>query len=316
MKVFTIFVTFILFQIIFSCAPMEMKTEKKSGQVISKGEVFKNLTQITFNEAKDHSPSISNNGRKLLFVSDRSGNYDIYLKDNIMSRASIKKTSHQGEDINPCFSPDDSKFCFASNRNGNFDVFIMNVERGFAKTQITVSDNDEILPSWSPKGNVIAFTQYSNYDEDWYIWTKNIQTGQLTQICRGYNPVFSPDGKSIYYLKFGEKYSELWRVELDGENDTQLIAADKWGVGNFTLSPNGSRAIYSTIKGFEDKKEMSAQIIDGMDLWVLDISSGNLAQFTTHKGSDFNPNWSKTGQIYFTSDRLGKINIWMINLRE
>lgn len=278
--------------------------------LISKGEVFKSLSQVTFSKEDDHSPSISNDGTKLLFVSDRDDDLNIFLKTNILSKAVIKKTSHKGNDINPCFSDDGAKFCFASNRNGNYDIFVMNVGRGFAKTQITSSTNDEVLPDWSPKGDVITFSQYSNIDNEWYLWTKNLKTGQLTQICQGIYPKFSIDGKSIFYKKSCKEYYELWKIDIDGENDTQLITGEEWGIGSFNLSPDRNRIIYSTIKGLYGNKYKIDKSDDGLDLWVFDLENGNQIQITTHKGSDFDPCWSSTGSIYFASTRMGKLNIW------
>jgi len=284
------------------------------GPLISKGEIFKNLTQITFSKSNDYSPVISKDGTKLLFVSDRDGDQNIYLKNNILSKAVVKKTSHKASDINPSFSPDGSKFCFASDRNGNYDIFVMNLERGFAKTQITTSSNHDLLPNWSPDGDLIVFTQYSVLDKEWYIWTKNLSTGQLTQICKGTFPVFSVDSKKIFYKKMGKNYYELWQIEIIGENDTQLLSNEDWGIASFNLSPDGSKIIYSTVKSefgrFVKKGIKSVVEPDGFDLWVLDLSNGNQIQVTTHKGSDFDPSWSKTGAIYFASTRMGNTNIW------
>lgn len=282
--------------------------------LISKGEIFKNLTQITFNKSEDFSPAISKDGKQLLFVSNRDGDQNIYLKTNILSKSIVKKTSHKASDINPCFSPDGSKFCFASNRNGNYDIFVMNVERGFAKTQITSSTNPDLLPNWSPDGDLIAYSEYSALDDNWYIWTKNLKTGQLTQICNGTYPIFSLDSKKIFYKKPGKHYYELWEIEIIGENDTQLLSSDDWGIGSFALSPDGKKIIYSTIKnslGISKNKGISGVVNpDGFDLWVLDLENGDQIQVTTHKGSDFDPSWSITGDIYFASSRMGGINIW------
>lgn len=284
------------------------------GPLISSGEIFKNLTQITFSTSNDFSPIISKDGKKLIFVSDRDGDNNIYLKNNILSKAVVKKTSHKASDINPCFSPDGSKFCFASDRNGNYDIFIMNVERGFAKTQITSSNNPELLPNWSPDGELIAFTQFSVLDKEWYIWTKNLNSGQLTQICKGTYPVFSLDSKKLFYKKMGKNFYELWQIETIGENDTQLISGEDWGIASYSLSPDGKKVIYSTMKnvfGRIIQKGLKGLIrADGLDLWVLDLDKGNQIQITTHKGSDFDPAWSSTGSIYFASTRMGAMNIW------
>ena len=201
----------------------------------------------------------------------------------MFSKSIIKKTSYTSDDRELCFSPAGKKFCFASHRNGNYDIFVMNVERGFSKTQITTSFNDEILPNWSPRGNLIAFFQFSNTARDWYIWTKNLENGQFTQICQGINPIFFIHGKQIYYKESREKYFELWRIDFDEKNDTQLIANSKWGVGCFSVSADERYIIYSSLKGFYSNKYNVKRSNDGVDLWGLNLQSGAQIQVTMHK---------------------------------
>ena len=185
----------------------------------------------------------------------------------------------------------------------------MNTESGYAKTQVTSSQNDELYPCWSPIEDLILYSQYSSVDNEWYIWSKNLANGQNTQICKGLLAKFSIDGKSFFYKKSDKNgYYQLWRIDLDGNNDTQLTTGEDWGIGTYTLSPDGKKALFSTYKsqyGYDLKS-----IKDGLDLWALDLNNGEKTQVTTHKGSDFSPFWSKDNYIYFASDRMKDINIW------
>jgi TolB protein len=282
------------------------------GPLISQGEIFKNLTQVTSNEGTNINPVLSRDGKKMLFVSKRDGNYNIYLRNNPNEKTEIQKTDHPGDDIHPCFSPDGTKFCFSSNRNGNFDIYIMDVMKGFTCLQVTSSEYDEIRPDWSPDGDLIVFSQYSRIDGEWYIWIKKLSNGQLIQICKGLFPKFSPDGKNIYYKKNSKSYYQLWKIDIDGENNTQLTSNDNWGVGTFALNPEGKKIIFSTIKNSYDFKWN--YFYAGDDLWILDLENGNQIQVTTHKGSDVEPVWSPDHVVYFCSDRMGDMNIWSFKL--
>jgi Tol biopolymer transport system component len=296
-KYINLFIVFNLF-LITGCAKYEL---------ISSGEIFKNLTPITFGDGVNISPAVNKEGTKIIYASQRDGNYNIYLKNNPLEKSEVKKTNHAANSIDPCFSPDGTRFCYASNQNGNYDIYIMNTEKGFTSTQITNSENDELSPNWSPNGELIIFAQYSNVDQEWYIWTKNLTNGQLTQICKGTLPVFAPDGKTFYYKKIvNDSYFQLFRIELDGENDTQITDGKDWGVGTYCISPNGKKVLFSTAK-----YNIESEIEDnGLDLWALDLNSGDLIQITTYKGSDYYPAWSSLDDIYFVSDRMGKTNIW------
>ncbi len=85
------------------------------------------ISQITFNpDANDVSPYISPSGDKIVFFSDRDGNYELYLMNDDGS-AQQRLTSNPAEDLNPVFSPDGQKILFHSNRNGNYDLFILDL---------------------------------------------------------------------------------------------------------------------------------------------------------------------------------------------
>ncbi|MCI0471675.1 MAG: hypothetical protein L0Y73_08465 [Candidatus Aminicenantes bacterium] len=279
-------------------------------RVDTNAEQFKNLTQVTFSKSVDLEPAVSPDGEKILFVSKIDGDYNIYLKKDIFSRATIKKTFHSANDINPCFSPDGSKFAFSSNRSGNYDIFVMNVDQGSAKIQLTESENDDCFPNWSPDGGKIAFSQFSLLDKKWYIWIKNIKTGELVQVSEGLMPKFlPPDGKRILYKKSSKNYFGLWVMDIDGENDTQIIQGENWGVGTFCFHPNGGKILFSVIVGSFGKK-FQYGYSKYTDLWLVDIDGSNFTQLTKHKGDDFDPCWGSNGDIYFSSNRNGYIDIW------
>lgn len=278
------------------------------GPLISEGEIFKNLVQVTEGEGDNYDPVISPDGKMILFVSERDGNPNIYLRTNILAKGDIKRTEHKASEIHPSFSSDGKKFCFASDINGNYDIFIMDTEVGYAKTQATTNSDDEIFPNWSPTEDLILYSQYSKQDRNWYIWSKNLVNGQITQICKGLLAKFTSDGKSFYYKKADKNnYYQLWKIGLDGNTDTQLTFGDEWGVGTYALQPNGKKIIFATYKSKGYNQEVTK---DGYDLWVLNLENGDLIQVTTHKGSDFSPAWTSDNMIYFASNRMKDINIW------
>jgi Tol biopolymer transport system component len=82
-----------------------------------------NVRQITFSSgSNDVSPAVSANGEKIVFFSDRDGNYDIFMMNSDGS-AQQKLTSNSADDTNPEFSPDGNKVLFHSNRSGNYDIY-------------------------------------------------------------------------------------------------------------------------------------------------------------------------------------------------
>ncbi|RMH62865.1 MAG: hypothetical protein D6677_08870 [Calditrichaeota bacterium] len=89
----------------------------------------KDERRITFNpEGNDLAPDVSSNGDKIVFYSDRDGNYELYLMNSDGS-SQVRLTSNPGNDLNPQFSPDGSKVLFHSNRAGNYDIYMLDLSQ-------------------------------------------------------------------------------------------------------------------------------------------------------------------------------------------
>lgn len=87
-----------------------------------------NVIQLTNNSANDWSPKMSPDGSKILFVSDRDGNREIYSMNNDGS-AQTRITFNEVSDWDPAWSGDGSKIFFATeNGEGALDIYKANVD--------------------------------------------------------------------------------------------------------------------------------------------------------------------------------------------
>ncbi|KPJ64129.1 hypothetical protein AMK68_02280 [candidate division KD3-62 bacterium DG_56] len=116
-----------------------------------------NLTPIS--PANDRLPCWSQNGRRVVFVSDRSG-IDRIWSMNIDGTEPRQLTFGPGRDSYPVMSPGGQFLAYASDRFGSWDLFIRDLSRPTAPDQRLTfwNDSDEIEPSWSPVGNELAFS--------------------------------------------------------------------------------------------------------------------------------------------------------------
>ena len=73
------------------------------------------------------SPTISAEDDKLVYVSDRDGNYELYLYD-FSSHLEERITSSDAEDLNPMFLPNTNKILFHSNRSGSYDIYMLDLD--------------------------------------------------------------------------------------------------------------------------------------------------------------------------------------------
>jgi TolB protein len=74
---------------------------------------------------------------------------------------------------------------------------------------------------------------------------KNIETGELTLLGSGYQPKFSPDGKTIAYVKYATdvKSSSIWTMDLEGTNQVQITDAKKGYALNPAWSPDEKKML-------------------------------------------------------------------------
>ena len=87
--------------------------------------------QVTSNPGEDFAPSISADGSFMVYVSDTSGNLDLWMKH---LRPGIQPpdrqlTFHSTEDKSPAISPDGKKVVFVSHRGDpRGDIFVLDLK--------------------------------------------------------------------------------------------------------------------------------------------------------------------------------------------
>jgi TolB protein len=93
-------------------------------------------------------PAWSPDGTRIAFVSDRYGDYEIFLFNADGSGIS-QLTSNNGISSQPAWSPKGDRIAFTSNRSGDSEIWIMNAD-GSNPQQVTFSEGYDGAPIWSP----------------------------------------------------------------------------------------------------------------------------------------------------------------------
>jgi Tol biopolymer transport system component len=93
-------------------------------------------------------PSWSPNGRKIVFVSERDGNFEVYVMDADGS-GQRNLTRNPGHDSDPAWSPDGRRIAFVTKRDGNFEVYVMDAD-GSGQRNLTRNPAPDRSPVWSP----------------------------------------------------------------------------------------------------------------------------------------------------------------------
>jgi Tol biopolymer transport system component len=182
------------------------------------------------NSADHRNPRWSPDGQRLVFLSNRSGNWDIWV-------AQADGTNHRNltlstgvDESAPVWSPDGTKIAF-SRPSG---VWVMSSD-GTLPTQITSLPGQQGI-WWSPAGTMLAFSyrEPMHYEGDVYVvpvaegaTPRNLtQTPTVNDIAAGW----SPDGTRLVFTR------EV--LAGAGDFDVWTIAPDGTGANNLTNSPS------------------------------------------------------------------------------
>jgi TolB protein len=186
----------------------------------------------------DTQPAFSPDGRRIVFVSDRDGNPELYALDSQGGANVVRLTFDPAADMDPCWSPDGSRIAFTSARSGAAfrGLYVMPASGGRAvpvslfvdaQGRSTPLDSGEISdPCFSPDGQRIAFA----YRGD--IYACRTDGTDLRRLTRGVGecsrPSWSPDGEAVAFTAKREDTYAVYLTRSDlGEQAESVRLTDR-----------------------------------------------------------------------------------------
>ena len=266
-----------------------------------------NQTRLTNNPAIDSGPSISPDGSRIAFHSDRDGNYEVYVM-NADGTGQTRLTNNATFDTYPSFSPDGNRIAFMSFRDGNTEIYLMNAD-GTNQTRLTNNAASDVKGAFSPDGNRIAF--HSDRDGNAEIYLMNADGTNQTRLTNNAAsdtlPSFSPDGSRITFTSSRDGTPQIYVMNTDGTNQIRLSAVFAPET-HPTFSPDGSQIAFTSYRD-----------ASGGEIYRMNADGTNPQRLTNNPVDDVFPSWAiipptaPGRKIVFASTRDGNAEIYMMN---
>ena len=207
--------------------------------------------RLTIHPAYDHSPKWSPDGYQIGFVSDRWGNDDIYITSKEGGKPE-RLTYWSGSDLISGFSHDGKNIIFSSMRYEtnyrNYEMYKINLET--KETPVRFTEYLGFQPTYSPDGKTLAYMRGSESTRrkgyrgsgDADVWIKEEgKNAKLMTKFEGadHSPMWSPDGKTIWYISEKDGTYNLYSMNLKGKTK-QHTNFEKDGPRNASISYDGT----------------------------------------------------------------------------
>jgi Tol biopolymer transport system component len=255
------------------------------------GEIYlltaESEVNITNDPSEEANPSVSPDGSKILFVSDREDKtFHIYMV-NVDGSGLTRLTNDAAGDFSPRWSPDGTRIAFS--RTGALYVMdsdgsnVQQITEPKPEATAAPCEAGAFLGGWSPDGTRLTFYAASATRSLGQVCTINVDGSDLRVVVSDppgwqVEPAWSPDGEWIAYRSIRNENHEIYIVKPDGTSDTNLTNDPATDLEP-TWSPDGQWIVFSSSR------------TGNFDLYMMRPDGSDVTRLTNSGGKDSDPSW-------------------------
>lgn len=226
-------------------------------------------------------------GSKIFFVSDRTGNKEIWSMDYDGSNQK-QMTSYKSISKQPVVSQDGRMFAFDTLVKDSWQIMIHSADTGRKLPFYNPPSTTIETPDFTPDGKQVLYAAslhgYVN------ICIADVNGGGMTQLTHVKSQEVSPrvnpkTGKDVLFISGRSGVEQLWHMNIDGSNIERVSNGEGY-VANPAWNPNGQLIAFAWTRGFEP---------GSYNIFVMDIVDRKPNQLTSNSGKNENPWWAPDG---------------------
>ncbi|MEN8138147.1 MAG: hypothetical protein ABFR62_06920, partial [Bacteroidota bacterium] len=236
----------------------------------AKPEIAENITPEKAREENDELtitkvPNVTNgaeayfspDGKSLIYNGKEEGDESHMVYTINIDGSNRKRINDKGEDACSYYAPDGKSLIWTSTR-ANPDM-----HKGNYSDPKDYPQGAEIFTSDLDGENVKRLTNNKYYDAE---------------------VAYSPDGKKILFGRQIDGKMDLWTMDIDGSNQTQITFTEDWQEGGAFIMPDNKSIIYRAWKKSEEENKSK-----DMQIFTIGVDGSNMKQITTEAGTHWAP---------------------------
>ena len=216
-----------------------------------------------------------------------------------------------GRDVG--FASDGDRIAFFVKKERGRYLMIVNALTGNIELAERMDVEQQLNPTFSPDGRKVAFHGFRGNQADIFVY--DLDTGEVVNLTDDAffdaAPVYSPDGRWLYYSSVVDGYAKLFRMDLSDPSKRYQLTQGEWNDRDAYVGPKGDRIFFASdrptgrteevlaaglleVAAREAKDETKTpgpgiETFASFNIYSLDLQTGEIVQYTDVIGGAFTP---------------------------